>query len=532
MKKPAQPANESERLAQLRAYKVLDTLPDEAFEEITALASEICDTPIALISLIDEDRQWFKSRRGLDAPETSREISFCGHAILENQVMVVEDALKDERFHDNPLVTGKPKIRFYAGAPLTTPTGQNIGTLCVISPQPQNLSDKQIRALSILSHKVISELERQKAFEHISRMKEKLEEAQKIAHLGSWEWDLKTDTFQFSDSLYEILGIDKSLGPSQELFFKYFSPASKKAFLDFIHSVDSEKKVFHLDQEASLSDGRLSYLKYSLQVSLDRNGKPEVISGTTLDITDSKLAEQLAKEQQAKLITASKLAALGEMASGVAHEINNPLAIINARVHIMRKQAEQGTAAKEAFVANLDKIEDTVARIAKIIRGLRAFSRDASKDALQPMPLHHILKETLDLCQEKFSNNGVDLRMGDLGNYQVYCRVPQLTQVFMNLLSNAFDATELLRDKWIQVNVENKKNRILISVTDSGSGIRPEVAAKMMQPFFTTKEVGKGTGLGLSICRGIAEEHGGTLYYDPQCANTRFVLELPLQKPD
>jgi two-component system cell cycle sensor histidine kinase/response regulator CckA len=151
--------NEARRLKVLWQYDVLDTVPEEVFDDLTELAARICEAPIALISLIDEDRQWFKAKVGVTVNETSRDISFCAHAIKQTELFIIPDATQDLRFANNPLVTSDPKIRFYAGAPLITPDGYALGTLCVIDKVPRELRPEQRQALRVLARHVMMQLE-------------------------------------------------------------------------------------------------------------------------------------------------------------------------------------------------------------------------------------------------------------------------------------------------------------------------------------------------------------------------------------
>jgi GAF domain-containing protein len=163
------PENEAQRLAELKEFEVLDTEAEKVFDDLTRLATYICKTPIALITLLDSDRQWFKSKVGITATETSRDIAFCSHAIMQTDTFIVRNALEDDLFKTNPLVTADPNIRFYAGSPLTTSKGYKLGTLCVIDKVPRDLSAGQLAALKALSFQVTTQLELRREVARLTR---------------------------------------------------------------------------------------------------------------------------------------------------------------------------------------------------------------------------------------------------------------------------------------------------------------------------------------------------------------------------
>ena len=168
--RPPLPPEEPQRLESLRSYEILDSPPEQAYDDLALLASQICDTPIALVSFIDEHRQWFKATIGVDLVETPRDLAFCAHAIAGQGTMVVPDVLADERFAQHPLATSEPKIRFYAGAPLRGERGHGLGTICVLDRIPHNMTAKQQVALEALSRQVMAQLELRRQLAEVKRM--------------------------------------------------------------------------------------------------------------------------------------------------------------------------------------------------------------------------------------------------------------------------------------------------------------------------------------------------------------------------
>jgi signal transduction histidine kinase/integral membrane sensor domain MASE1 len=243
-------------------------------------------------------------------------------------------------------------------------------------------------------------------------------------------------------------------------------------------------------------------------------------------------SQMIVKEQEAKIAESAKMASLGEMASSIAHEINNPLTIIYGKARQIQSYMESKNpqAMHEKAQQDALKIITTVDRISRIIKGLRKISRDASSDSMAIISAKDLVEETLSFCQQRFQQSDIEFKVSMKYTGDVYCRQTELSQVILNLLNNSYDAVLNLEEKWVELSVDNIDNTMVITITDSGRGISKDVQNKIFQPFFTTKEVGKGTGLGLSISKGIVEAHFGRFYLEERSVNTKFVIEIPLNK--
>ena len=773
---------EKDRLEALYEYGIMDSPPEQSYDDLTLLAQFICKTSIASINFVDLDRVWIKSRIGIDLLELPRDQSFCTHTIAHGGVLVVEDCKKDSRFSSNPFVTSSHGIAFYAGIPLRTQEGHFIGTICIADQKPRTLSQAELLALEALSRQVIVQLElsrslnlqtqtsgiiptRKNGYRNlIENLKEIIFQTDTT---GLWTYlspawtevfghdlngsigkkfldyvhpdDRKMNDEKFqplinrekNDCRHEIryirsdgtfrwvevfarltLARDNSIigttGTITDIHDRkiaqenlrqekekldliannigdvvwmtdieksnvvYISPSYEKiwersclelyenphSFIDAIHPEDRERitsafskqsegtynetyriitprgevkwiqdRAFAIRKEdgviyrtvgiASDITDKIKYqsvieeqkekfetivnnvpilltvydekgqfewanpsfekmLGWSVEEARSRNlledfypdpdKYKEVLDfmslpkstdwmafetrtkmGTTvptswmnvrlssgksigigLDISVQRAHEKVIQEQQVQIISAAKMSSLGEMAAGVAHEINNPLTIIMGNTQILKQFAKMNELSASDVLNMCSKIDNTVVRIAKIVSGLKTFARDGSKDPFEKINLSKLIEETLSFCEARFKSHQVKMIVEKIDpELELDCRSIQMSQVLLNLLNNAFDAVSSNQNSWVKISVEASANNVILCVEDSGPGIPVAIQDKIMEPFFTTKEVGKGTGLGLSLCKGLIESQNGTLELDTGAAHTKFVLKLP-----
>lgn len=247
----------------------------------------------------------------------------------------------------------------------------------------------------------------------------------------------------------------------------------------------------------------------------------------SLDSLVREKIEELDRERM-KMIESSKMATLGEMAGGIAHEINNPLTIIKLAASQIDAQVKGQSFDRNMLIDHSAILLKTIDRIAKIVQGLRMFSRDGSRDPFQRICVGKLVDEALSFCGERLKAHGVEVRQRRIGEHlELDCRETQISQVLLNLLNNAADAVSNLPDKWVEIEARENGDWIELVVTDSGLGIPEDIRHKLFQPFFSTKEIGKGTGIGLSISLGIVKTHNGDILIDAVSPNTSFVVRLP-----
>jgi C4-dicarboxylate-specific signal transduction histidine kinase len=525
-KKPSFKIDELERIKALYSYQVLDSESEKEYDDLVLIASQICGTPTSLISLVDQNRQWHKAKVGLEADEIPRHLTFCTHAIQSDKTFIVEDASKDIRFKNNPLVTGNPNIRFYAGAQLQTSDGYNIGALCVIDNKPLKLSESQIQSLEALARQVVGLLELRKSLKTEKELVQKLADSSNLIDslfqtcpLMMGIIELQNDEFvnisknpawiQFFDlnktDLCEKLWVEKCQKSQNELKPIYFDA-----------SIDAKVGTIHLSSVVNLISTQNSYPRFSV-----------IIVDRTQEIKSLKILEA----DRAKMIQSSRLTTLGEMAGSIAHEINNPLAVIKASAQLLEIELGKTEILNSSKVGDaLKRIDSTVSRISKIIKGLRAFARDGHADPMAPVNLHQLVTEALELCQSRFKSHGVEIEFETIENSLVHGRAVELAQVIINLLNNAYDAVSECSVKKVNIRIRSHGDDYSMTVEDSGPGVPVEIQEKIMDPFFTTKPLGQGTGLGLSISKGIVESHEGRIVFSRVNDRTLFTVFLPKQK--
>lgn len=328
---------------------------------------------------------------------------------------------------------------------------------------------------------------------------------------------------------------------ANELYTKYFSVTKEKIKGLHMNEVLSQEMIKKSESYVNeVLNGKTQIHEESIllpngeQRETIVNYIPESKNGEIIgffvyvsDISHLKKMEKEKRDIEAKLLSTVRLSWLGEMASGIAHEINNPLTIILGNLSILQFKIKNEEIKPSNFSIHIKSLERSLERITKVVQGLVMFSRDGDDDQFEEVFMSEIIDNFENLCLEKFKKHSIQFSISPFENFILKIKSVQITQVFVNLLFNSFDAVKDLEKKWIQIDISIESEKIIFRITDSGKKIPEFISSKMMEPFFTTKEPGKGSGLGLSVSKSILINHGGDVKYDNQLPNTTFVIELP-----
>ena len=554
------PYDEAARLAALRETGVLDTQAEGAFDDIARLAAQFCQTPIALLSLVDRDRQWFKARVGLEIEELPREVAFCAHAICGPGPLVIPDAAHDPRFSANPIVTSGPNVRFYAGVPIVTEDGHALGTLCVIDRVPRELSEQQLGALRVLAHHAAALLElrrRTGALDEANRELRREAAEREAAESGRAELLRRErgarSSAEQSERHYRFLAEaipqqiwtatpDGALDYLNRQTFDYFGLSEDEllgwGWQNVVHPDDLPEALERWRR--SLATGETYVVEFRLRRASDGEyrwhlgralpmrdpeGRIARWFGTNTDIDDQKRLYRIAQEANR---------AKDEFLATLSHELRTPLTSIMGWAEMLSLRMLDEPARRHA----VEVIEKSARSQAQLIADLLDVSRISAgrlRLDVRPVELRPVVEAAADVLRPAADARSIRLDLKfDPKVGKVSGDPDRLQQVVWNLLSNAVKFTP--EGGRVLVQLSRAGGQAEICVRDTGAGIGPEFLPHVFDRFrqaesHMTRAHG-GLGIGLSIVRHLVELHGGTVRAESagEGRGATFRVRLPVLK--
>jgi PAS domain S-box-containing protein len=498
---------EQERLAALRSYRVLDTPRQESFDRVVHLAAALFDVPMAAISLIDADRQWFKAEIGVNASQTPRELAFCNHTIAQQDgLLVVEDATKDVRFQQNPVVTGSPHIRFYAGSALTTPDGHNLGALCVIDTKPLHPTKTMLAQLEILAKLAVGELELMRANAINAEKEQLLDLAEHMSGVGHWRYDLESGRITRSDEVYRIYGVTRETHNLElDDAISFYHPDDRQGIRDSLAHSIATGEGYAAERRVIGKDGVTRNVMTKAVCERNAAGKVVAMFGVFQDITAHRQALEAAN---------AAAAVKAEFLANMSHELRTPLTSIIGFSELLRARPNLD----EAALGYVDRVLNGSHALLATVNDVLDFSKLESGQVEikpRPVPSRQLFSNVIDLLSSQADAKGITLQL-DISPAvpgAVLIDPDRMRQILLNLVGNAVKFTA---KGGVTVRVDYDAAQMLrFSVADTGPGIAPEQTSRLFQRFSqvdgSLSRSNGGTGLGLAICKGLVEAMGGQI---------------------
>jgi PAS domain S-box-containing protein len=533
---------EEARLEALLAYGILDTPPEQAFDDLIELAAGICYTPVAAVVFVDADRAWLKAKRGVDVSEFPRDGALASEALKHADVFSVRDALADERYHESAVVSRG--FRFFAGMPLVSPEGHALGAVCVLDTKPRELSSTQKDALRAIARQVMSQLELRRVSRAESLARHKFSWLVEQLPGGVYIEDLGASSGSyFSPQVERITGYSAEEWASGDEFFgRVLHPEDRDRVLGAFGRAHETREPIQIEYRVIAKDGHVVWIQDDAAVARDEDGNAVYFQGFMADATvrkqnelklreieDRQLERERAQNERLRSVDRMK----DEFVALVSHELRTPLTSIRGYLELVMDDAAQLPAATQDYLEIVGRNADRLLHlVGDLLLVAQAEAGKLSFDwvSVEPVPL---VAQCVKAAQPAAEASGVELRFTSEGSEQVVGDPARLAQLLDNLISNAIKFTPA--GGYVDVLVDASVRSTVIEVRDTGYGIAAEDQEQLFERFFRTQSATDkaiaGTGLGLSIAKAIVDAHQGSISVDSAVHHgTTFRVELPAKR--
>jgi PAS domain S-box-containing protein len=531
---------EAARLEALLRYRILDTPPEQVFDDLVDLAATVCYTPVAAIALVAEHRAWLKAKRGVDFSEFPRDSSLAAEALQHSDVFVVRDARVHERYRESAVVVAG--FSFFAGMPLISPEGHAIGTVCVLDKRPRDLSTEQKDALRAIARQAMSQLElrRVSEAESFARFRYRALVEQLPGGVYTEDFGAASGSY-FSPSIEKITGYSAQEWMSDPDFFsRVLHTDDRERVLRAFANAHESFEAIRIEYRIIAKSGQVVWIQDDGAVARDDNGEPLHFQGFMADATARKkdeleLLEERAKAFERERAQNDRLRSLDRMKDEfvalVSHELRTPLTSIRGYLELVLDDADQLATDHQEFLQIVDRNVDRLLHLVSDL--LLVAQADAGKLMFDwvEVDLGPLVAHCVQAAQPAAERAGIELVTVSVGSSPIVGDSSRIGQLLDNLISNAIKFTP--GGGVVSITVDSSGDTAVIEVQDSGLGISAEDQKQLFERFFRTRSATElaiaGTGLGLSIVKAIVDAHGGTITIESaEGEGTTFRVELPL----